>query len=33
MGTYGLVLLIALGGAAAGIAASLAARASFGQRG
>lgn len=31
-GTYGLVFLIALGGAAAGIAASLAARASFGSR-
>lgn len=31
-GTYGLVLLIALGGAAAGIAASLAARGSFRQR-
>jgi hypothetical protein len=32
-GTYGLVLLIALGGAAAGIAASLAARGSFGRQG
>ena len=31
-GTYGLVILIALGGAAAGVAASLAARSSFGQR-
>ena len=31
-GTYGLVLLIVLGGATAGIAASLAARSSFGQR-
>ena len=31
-GTYGLVILIALGGAAAGIAASLAARGSFRQR-
>jgi hypothetical protein len=31
-GTYGLVILIVLGGAAAGIAASLAARSSFGER-
>jgi len=32
-GTYGLIILIALGGAAAGIAASLAARSSFRTRG
>jgi hypothetical protein len=31
-GTYGLIILIVLGGAAAGIAASLAARSSFGER-